>query len=105
MFSASIRATAASTGTEGWHTPRCSVHRRAAEQTQDLDHVIDIVVEIEEAFGERHHARIGPVGDVDVMSGQEGLDRAAQQGRVMSRHRRDDQQLGLRRARPCPLRV
>jgi hypothetical protein len=63
---------------------------------QHLDHVVDVVVEIEAAFRHRHHARIDPVGDVDVVVRQEGFDRAAQQRRVVARHRRDDQQLRLR---------
>ena len=66
-----------------------------AEMLEDLLEIIDVVVEIEVAGGERNGARIRPVGDVDAMGGQEGLDRAAQQRRVMARHRRDDQQLGL----------
>ena len=71
----------------------------AAEAMQDADDVVDVVVEIEAALGHRHHARVDPVGDVDVVVGQEGLDRAAQQRGVVARHRRDDQHLGLRPAR------
>jgi hypothetical protein len=76
--SASIRATAASTGTDGWHTRQMTI---AAERMQDRDDVVDVVVEIEAAFGERHHARVHPVGDVDVMVRQERFDGAAQQRR------------------------
>ena len=68
----------------------------AAEEMQDADDVVDVVVEIEAARGDRHHPRIDPVGDVDVVVGQERLDRAAQQRGVVARHRRDDQHLGLR---------
>ncbi len=71
----------------------------AAERVQDRDHVVDIVVEIERALRQRHHARIDPVGDVDVVIGQKGFDRAAQQRGVMARHRRDDQKLRLRTLR------
>ncbi len=71
----------------------------AAEELQHLDHVVDVVVEIEAAGRHRHHARVGPVGDVDVMIGQERFDRAAQQRRVVARHRRDDQHARLRLAR------
>ncbi len=68
----------------------------AAEQVQHGDEVVDVVVEIEAALGERHHARVDPFGDVDVVIGQEGFDRAAQQRRIVARHRRHDQQLRLR---------
>ena len=63
---------------------------------QHRDHVVDVVVEIEAPVGERHHAGIDPFGDVDVVVRQERLDGAAQQRRVVARHRRDDQQFGLR---------
>ena len=68
----------------------------AAELMQHLDDVIDIIIEVEAAFGQRHHARVGPVGDVDLMGRQEGFDRAAQQRRVMPGHRRHDQHARLR---------
>ena len=63
----------------------------AAEHVQHLDDVVDIVLEVEAAVGDRHHARIGPVGDVDFMRRQEGFHRAAQQRRVVAGHRRHDQ--------------
>jgi hypothetical protein len=82
------------------HRHRRLAHRDhvgvAAQRMQHRDDVIDVVVEIEPAVGERHHARIDPFGDVDVVIGQERVDRAAQQRRVMAGHRRDDQQLRLR---------
>ncbi len=71
----------------------------AAERVEDGNHVVDIVVEIERALRQRHHARIDPVGNVDVVIGQKGFDRAAQQRRVVARHRRDDQKLRLRTLR------
>jgi len=78
-------------------------HMRAAVQrVQHRDHVVDVVVEIEAALGDRHHAGIDPFGDVDVMVRQEGLDGAAQQRRVVTGHRGDDQHLGLRAFR-CAL--
>ncbi len=40
--------------------------RIRAELVEHVDDVVDIVVEIELAFADRHHARVGPVGDVDV---------------------------------------
>ena len=66
--------------------------------SQHLAQVDDVVVEIEGPERQRHHARVGPVGDVDVVMGQERFDRAAKQRRVMARHRRDDQELWLTRA-------
>ena len=78
----------------------------AAEHVQHLDDVIDIVVEIEAALGQRHHPGIGPVGDVDLMGRQKGFDRAAQQRRVMAGHRRHDQHTRLRRTqRPRQLAI
>ena len=43
-----------------------------------------------------HHPGVRPIGDVDIVMGQESLDRAAQQRRVMAGHRRDDEELRLR---------
>ena len=85
------------------HRHRGLAHRYdvgvAAEQMQDRDQIVDVVVEIEAALRNRHHARVDPLGDVDVVVGQEALDGAAQQRRVMPRHRRDDEQARLRTAR------
>ena len=67
--------------------------RVRAQMVEHGDDVVDIVVEIEEPLGERDHARIDPVGDVDVGMRQHGLDRAAQQRGVVARHGRDDQEL------------
>ena len=58
-----------------------------------LGEIVDVIVEIEAAIGQRHIARVAPVGDVNVIGRQKGFDRAAQQGRVMARHGRNDQQL------------
>ena len=69
------------------HRHRGLAHRYdvgvAAEQMQDRDQIVDVVVEIEAALRNRHHARVNPLGDVDVVVGQEALDGAAQQRRVM----------------------
>ena len=65
------------------------------ERMEDVDEVVDIVVEVERAFADRHHARIGPVGDVDFGMRQHRLDRAAQQRRIVAGHRRHDQQLAV----------
>ena len=68
----------------------------AAERMQDRNHVVDVIVEIETPFRQRHHARIDPVGDVDVVVGQKRLDGAAQQRCKVARHRRHDQKPRLR---------
>src|SRR3546814_3058848 len=39
----------------------------------------------------RHHARINPVGEVDLVVGKQGAHGIAQQGRVVARQRRDQQ--------------
>ncbi len=70
---------------------------RHVEEIADFDDVVDVVVEIEMSDRERNHASVHPVGDIDVMGRQEGFDRAAQQGRIMARHGRDDQQARLAR--------
>ncbi len=82
------------------HRHRRLAHRYhvgvAVQRMQHRDHVVDVVVEIEAPFRERHHAGVDPFGDVDVVIRQERLDRAAQQRRVVAGHRRDDQHLRLR---------
>jgi hypothetical protein len=69
-----------------------------AERMNHLDHIIDVVLEIETALRHRHHAGVGPVGDVDFMTRQKRFNGAAQQRRIMPGHRRDDQHARLRRA-------
>ena len=66
-----------------------------AEVAAELDDVVDIVVEVEIALGQRHLARVDPVGDVHVVVGQQRLDRAAEQGGEMAAHGRHDQNLGV----------
>ena len=66
-----------------------------AQKMQEIDDVVDVVVQIEHVGHDRHVAAIDPVGDVDVMVRQHGLDRAAQQGREMSRQGGRDQNLGI----------
>ncbi len=55
----------------------------------------DVVVEAEPAVRERDVARIVPVGDVDVMLGQERTHRRAQERREMARERRDQEDARL----------
>ena len=66
--------------------------RSGPEQTDEADDQLDHVVEIEAAVLQRHVAGVDPIGQVDVVVGQHGLDRAAQQRREMPRQRRDHQQ-------------
>jgi hypothetical protein len=73
--------------------------RVAAKEMQDRDQIVDVIVEIEAAVRQRHHARVDPLGEVDVMVGQKALDGAAQQCRIMPRHRRHDEEARLRPAR------
>ena len=81
----------------GEHRHRGLAHRHdvaaGAEVVDHLEQVVDIVVEIEMALGEFDLAGIGPVGDVDVGLRQHGLDGSTQQGRIVARHRGDDQEL------------
>ena len=70
-----------------------------AKRPKHRDDVVDIRIEVEAPIDERHHARIDPIGDVNIVVGQERFHRAAQQCRIVPRHRRDDQQLRLWAAR------
>jgi len=65
--------------------------RLRAKRAQHVHDVIDVIVEIEAPGHHRHHARVRPIGDVDFVLRQERFHRAAQQRRVVARHRRDDQ--------------
>ena len=62
-----------------------------AQRRDHLAHIEHVITEIEASVIDRNLARIRPVGDVDLVIRQKGLDRAAQQGRVMARHGRHDQ--------------
>ena len=65
------------------------------EVAAEGDDIVDVVVEVEIAVGERHFAGIGPVGDKDVVLGQQRLDRTAQQGGEVTAHWRHHQNLGV----------
>nr|GEU28069.1 hypothetical protein [Tanacetum cinerariifolium] len=71
------------------------VHVRA-QQANKILHIINVVVEVEGAVGERHHARVGPVGDVHVVLDQQAAYGVAQQRGVVARQRRHQQHGGLR---------
>ena len=60
-------AAAASAATQGWQIAiTCAPGPMHAEE---VDQVLDVLVEAEAAGGERHVARVVPVGDVDVVVG------------------------------------
>ena len=69
--------------------------RVRADEANEIDEIVDEVVEVEASGGEWHVAGVGPIRNVNVMLRQHGLDGAAQQRRVMARHRCDDQNLGV----------
>ena len=58
--------------------------------------MVDELVEAEAPLGQRHVARVLPVGDVEVVLGQHHLDGAAQQRGEVPRHRRHQQDARLR---------
>ena len=57
----------------------------------ELLHIVDVVVQMELALGQRHHARVFPIGDVDLVVLEHGLHRVTQQGCIVARKRRHDQ--------------
>ena len=64
--------------------------RRREHGNEDRDqelHVLDVVVEMKGALGQRHHARVGPVGDEDLVVMQQTLHRVAQQRGMVTRQR------------------
>ncbi len=69
--------------------------RAGPHMLQPSDQIVDIVVEIEIAVRKGDVPRVGPVGDVDVVIGQQPCDRATQERGEMAGHRRDHQQLGV----------
>ena len=54
-------------------------------------HVVDVVVQVEFAFLQRHEAGVLPVGDVDLVVLEHGAHRVAQQRGVVAGQRRNDQ--------------
>lgn len=65
------------------------------QASDELLHVVDVVVEVELAFGHGHEACVLPVGDVDLVVLQHGAHGVAQQRGVVARERRNDQHHGL----------
>ena len=64
---------------------------RGAKMRHEPAHVRDVIVEMERARGKRHHARVDPVGDVDLVIAKQRAHGVAQQRGVMPGQRRDDQ--------------
>ena len=62
------------------HADDVAVAVLALQVADEFLHVVDIVVEVESAVGQRHIARIFPVGDIDLVVLEHGLDGVAQQG-------------------------
>ena len=62
---------------------------------QEADDVVDELVQAEAPLGQRHVARVLPVGDVEVVLRQHHLDCAAQQGGEVAGHRRDQKDARL----------
>ena len=73
------------------HADDVAVAIFALQVADEFLDVIDIVVKVERAIGQRYVACVFPVGDVDLVVFQHGLDGVAQQGGVMARQRRYDQ--------------
>ena len=73
----------------GQHRHRRLAHRDhvhvGSEEGDELAHVVDVIVEMKRAVEQRHHARVHPVGDVDVVIGQQRAHRIAQQRGVVAR--------------------
>ena len=57
--------------------------------------MIDIVVKVETPLHDGDRTGVFPVGDIDVVIGQEGLDRAAQQSRIVAGQGGHDQHRGI----------
>jgi hypothetical protein len=78
--------------------PDCAINARArTEKLEILDQVLDIFVDAEAAGGNRHVARIVPVGDEHVMLRQQRAHGRAQERREMAGERRHHENPRLRR--------
>ena len=63
----------------------------ALQVVDEVLQVVDVVVEVELALGQRHQARVLPLGDVDLVVLEHGAHGLAQQGRIVARQGSDDQ--------------
>src|ERR1700730_7368238 len=64
-----------------------------AQGLADRNHVVDVSVKVEPAARKRNGLGIDPIRNVDIVKREKSFHGAAQQGRVMARHGRDDQKL------------
>ena len=71
--------------------------RARSEHLQELDDVVDDLVQPERAVLEADVAGVVPVGDVDVVVGQQRADGVGEQGREVPGQRGDEQHARLRR--------
>ncbi len=65
------------------------------QRDNKVDDMLHIFVKAEAALHQRDIARIDPVGDIDVVVGQQGAHRAAQERGEVAGHRRDHQHARL----------
>ena len=72
--------------------------RPRPDKLKAANDVVDIIVEAEGPFFQRHVAGIFPVGDIDLVIAHQRAHRLAQQRREMARERRHDQHFRLRRS-------
>jgi hypothetical protein len=82
-------------GRDGWLADRQHVRslaRALVNFLRKLNDIIDVIVEVETAFADRHELGVAPVGDKHVMLRQHPCHRSAQQRRKVTRHGCDDQQ-------------
>jgi len=74
------------------------------QRDNKVDDVLDVFVKAEAALHQRDIAGVGPVGDIDVVVGQQGAHRAAQERGEVAGHWRDHQHARLfRRAFFCKM--
>ena len=78
-------------GTDGEKMSKSYNNTIGAEVVQKTDDMVDIVVQIEWTVAQRHIAGIAPIGDVNIVVGQQRRHRAAQQGGEMTAHGRRQQ--------------
>src|SRR5262245_53509776 len=79
----------------GWLADRQHVRplaRKFINNLRKFDEIVDVIVKVETAVTDWHELGVAPVGDKHVMFWQHPRHGAAQQGRIVPRHGRNDQQ-------------
>jgi len=83
-----LASASAMSANRGQHRHRRLAHRDDVhlrpEERNELAHVIDVIVEVKRAVEQRYHARVHPVGYVDVVIVQQRAHRVAQQRGVVA---------------------